>query len=47
MTPQEKKLPNEEIKRQYQPPEIVYEVELETQAGSATGGDELPPGLNP
>ncbi len=36
-----------EEKKAYTAPEIILEVDLDTRAGSATGGDELPPGLNP
>jgi len=35
----------ESHKKPYEKPEIIYEIELETTAGSPAG-DELPPGLD-
>ncbi len=43
MEPKEKN--STEEKKAYIRPEIALEVDLDTRAGSATGGDELPPGL--
>jgi len=45
MNPKDKIMKPEDENTPYTAPEIIHEIELETKAGSPTGGDELPPGL--
>jgi hypothetical protein len=45
MKPKEQSNELEETKKTYSQPQIIHEIELETKAGSPSGGDLLPPGL--